>query len=246
MKHASVTFLITMVAGFILLYASQLAWFGEPSIGACNVRIWLGFLGFALAYASLLGKTFRIYRIFSANKKLVRTIITDSALAPYIAIMTGVQLIILVLWVALNPFQPSDQINSARTFINRGCATNAVVWPALALAYSALLALVTLFLSFSTRKVPASFRETFWINNASFVVLFIAAVAVAVGILIADNLLGSYVMATIGLLVGTTAAWGLLLGPKLYIALIATEKNVQVGSSSFKMRSEIQTSTDTN
>lgn len=243
MRHASVSFLVTMVFGFMFLYASQFAWFGNPDQGSCNVRIWLGFMGFVLAYASLLGKTFRIYRIFSANKKLVRTIITDAQLVPYIIIITGVQLVILILWVSLNPFQPFESLNSAKTLINRGCTTNAVVWPALSLCYCALVALATLFLSFSTRKVPASFRETFWINNASFVVLFIAAVAVAVGILIADNLLGSYVMATIGLLIGTTAAWGLLLGPKLYIALIDTAKNVQAGTFS-KNRSELNTSTN--
>jgi ABC-type branched-subunit amino acid transport system substrate-binding protein len=242
MRHASVSFLITMVIGFMLLYVSQFFWFADPTPALCNLRVWFGFMGYVLAYGSLLGKTFRIYRIFSANKKLVRTVITDAQLVPYIIVITGIQLVILILWVSLNPFTPIENLNGAKTLYNRGCGTDAIVWPALSLAYCGVLALVTLFLSFNTRKVPASFRETFWINNASFVILFIAAVAVAVGILIADNLLGSYVMATIGLLVGTTAAWGLLLGPKLYIAVIDTAKNVQAGTMS-KMRSELNTST---
>lgn len=237
MGHASVSFLVTMVVGFIFLYVSQFFWFGDPTVALCNLRVWFGFTGFVLSYASLLGKTSRIYRIFSANKRLVRTVITDAQLMIQIGCMVGVQLIILVLWVSISPFSPTESINSAKTMYNRSCGTPALVFPALSMAYCALLSVVTLFLSFSTRKVPSSFRETFWINNASFVVLFIAAVVVAVGILIADNLLGSYVMATIGLLVGTTAAWGLLLGPKLYVALIATEKNVKGSTTSASMMS---------
>jgi len=227
MAYSSVPFLISMQVGIVLIYVSVLAWFGDPTTGSCNVRIWFGFFGFALLYSALLAKVFRVYRIFSNKRKIKKVVITNAQLAKYVGILVLPQLIVLVLWTSIDTYSPFQAFNSAETLIQRGCTSRSIAWAIVCFAYCGIAGLAAIFLSFATRKLPSGFKETYWINNASFLVFLVGLICVVLSFLLADNLESSYAVAVIGLLTVPTAIWGFLYGPKLYIAFIVPDKNIK-------------------
>lgn len=214
-RYSSPFFLYSILLGLVLIYASLIFWLGYPAVYSCNLKIWLGFVGFTLVFASQITKTFRVYRIFKKRTRIKKVVLKNTHLLKYVAIFTLPTLVILAVWTGVDMLQPVLIPNNSRTYFNIYCQSKSSAWAMVAFLYCAVLVFVTTFLSFRTRKIPDGFRETYWINLATYNTLFCALVGITIGYVISDNLLASHIIVFICVLIGATAILGLLFLPKI-------------------------------
>jgi hypothetical protein len=88
-RASSPNFLLVMIGGCFLLYASVVA-YNFLSEVSCFIWLWFFNIGFVLLFGTLFAKTFRIYRIFS-NKKLKPIKFTDKDVGIVLAVLVGVE-----------------------------------------------------------------------------------------------------------------------------------------------------------
>jgi len=223
-RFASPYFLATIIIGLANFWVSLFGWFGKPTKARCNVRIWFGFIGFAIAYSSLTAKTGRLWYLFRTQKNLKRVNpITNAQLALYVTIMTTVPIIILIFWTAFDPLRPSKE--RTNSFFSFHCSSSSVGWVFTEFVYCGLLTVAGIIFSFKTRKLPSGFRETHWINLISYDVFFCSSLALALGITLYSSVYAAFIVIFIGFFFGAGGYWMLLFGPKMYIAWVTPEKN---------------------
>jgi len=93
-RRSSPLFLITMLVGIILAFASILTFIGKPNKFICIIRPYILVLTFGLTFFSLLLKTFRIKVIFDK----VNIQVKDSNLVMYLCVLLGFELILVTIW----------------------------------------------------------------------------------------------------------------------------------------------------
>jgi len=96
-RRSSPLFLIIMLIGIILSFASVLTFIGKPTDIICVIRPYIIVLAFGLTFYSLLLKTFRIKVIFDK----VNIKVKDSYLIMYLCIILGIELILVTLWTVI-------------------------------------------------------------------------------------------------------------------------------------------------
>jgi len=101
-RRSSPLFLITMLIGIILAFASILTFIGKPTKFICILRPYILVLTFGLTFFSLLLKTFRIKVIFDK----VNIQVKDSNLILYLCIMLGYELILVTIWSIAAGMEP--------------------------------------------------------------------------------------------------------------------------------------------
>jgi hypothetical protein len=60
-RRSSPVFLLVIIFGVVLAMISNFMWFGDLSPEKCHLRVWLGFVGCAIAYSALLSKNWRLW-----------------------------------------------------------------------------------------------------------------------------------------------------------------------------------------
>jgi len=65
LRAATREFLLLILFGVLVSYAGAVAWIAPISASRCELRVWLPLMGFIIAIAPLVSKTYRIKRIFS-------------------------------------------------------------------------------------------------------------------------------------------------------------------------------------
>lgn len=225
MRLASPTFLITTLVGLTMFFSSLVPWMGYPSPASCNLRNWLGHLGFCLALAAIIAKTYRVDVIFRRRKKIKRIIVTNWELAKYVAIIMAPIAILLVVWTIVDRPQARAVSDSDNNRLNIVCGSKSPAWLIAALVYDAFLMLLSLFLSFRTRRVPDGFNETWYIYLSGYNTLVMGILGVTLGYILRTNILALTVIVAVTLLIGGLVIWGLLFLPKLYIGLLHPDRN---------------------
>lgn len=224
-RLASPWFLIITLFGLAVLFGSIFAWMGEPTNASCTVRIWLGFIGFVMAFAALIVKTYRVFVIFRRRRKVKRIVVTNIQLVKYVLVIMLPVVILLVVWTAIDMSRPAFIIDVPNNRINVVCRSKSAAWLIGGLVYCALLMLVSLALSWKTRRVPGGFNETWYVYLSGYNTILMGVIGVAVGYILGNNPLALTVIVSVTILFGGMVLWGLLFLPKLYICFIAKERN---------------------
>ena len=107
-KSTSVSFSMLILTGcYILAGYTVILMVVEPfPLDFCMLRIWFGGTGLSLPLiiATILVKMLRVYRIFTAYKILKRsTHLSDFALLVYTILILSPNIILLILWTAIDP-----------------------------------------------------------------------------------------------------------------------------------------------
>lgn len=225
MRLASPTFLITTLVGLTMFFSSLVPWMGYPSPASCNLRNWLGHLGFCLALAAIIAKTYRVDVIFRRRKKIKRIIVTNWELAKYVALIMAPITILLIIWTIVDRPKATRVTDSDNNRLNVVCGSGSPAWLVAALVYDAFLMLLSLFLSFRTRRVPDGFNETWYIYLSGYNTLVMGILGVSLGYILRTNILALTVIVAVTLLIGGLVIWGLLYLPKLYIGLLQPDRN---------------------
>ncbi|XP_054285265.1 probable G-protein coupled receptor 158 isoform X2 [Macrosteles quadrilineatus] len=95
------TILETILIGILLLYASVIVHFFEPSIERCLFEPWFRELGFIVCYGAIILKLYRILMEFR-TRKAHRWVVRDKDLLKYLSGMVVIMLAYLAAWTATN------------------------------------------------------------------------------------------------------------------------------------------------
>lgn len=220
-RKSSPFFMGIILLGLGLATISVFFWFstadGPSGSARCHLRVWFGFMGAAIAYSALLAKNWRVFYLF--NEPSLRVIaITNNTLLAVLGAVVSPLVIILVLWSALAPFQEVLQPNAANTLAYYTCASaNDKIFAGISFAYMGVLLVFGSILSWKTRALPDVFKESQYIALATYNILFVTAVGVLIGFIVAFEP-PAYTFITVGcILVGAGATWALIFVNKFYI-----------------------------
>jgi hypothetical protein len=143
----------------------------------------------------------------------------NSQLMVYLTVLVCPILISLVLWSSLMPFEVAPIRNGAGSASLLICKSeNDDVFLPISLAYFGLLIVIGAVLSFKTRKLPDSFRESWWIALTTYNHCFVAAICVTVGYLLSFEPIASIFVTCTGLLFCSSVQWALIFAPKVHFA----------------------------
>ena len=151
----------------------------EPDF--CIILIWLSGVGLSLPLilATILIKMLRVYHIFTAHKILKRSAhLSDCALFVYTALIVSPNVILLLLWTAIDRRQRINSFIEHPGFIEikTTCQYSGYgnVWFAPAFAYIFLLSAVVIIVAIRSRKIRlARFKDTKKVNLLIFLLYII-------------------------------------------------------------------------
>jgi hypothetical protein len=113
------------------------------------------------------------------------TAITNSQLFALMGGLLAPQVLVLILWSAINPFGIILQLNVNQRVNFQVCySPTDVIFGSISFAYIGLLLVVGAVLSFKTRRLPDIFKESQYIALSTYNTLFVAVVCVALGIIL--------------------------------------------------------------
>ena len=218
-KAASPLFLFFILLGCQLcLIAVLLPVAQQPSTSSstCGAYAFTLSVGFTLTIASLASKTWRIARIFDRRKLQVRKITDRSLLLP-VAALVAADVLLNVVWLAVDPLLPTDFVSSSNALLHyTACSSrNSLLWYSLQFVPKGLLLAYGVVLASQVRNVPSAFNESKWIGLAVYNIAFCSAIVLAILLLLSTSPSAVFVIRSIGVIWCVLATGGLMLLPKL-------------------------------
>jgi hypothetical protein len=218
--RSSPLFLIIIAFGITLALISVFFWFGEASVAKCHLRLWFGFVGFALAYGAMLAKNARLWYLFSEPSLRVIAI-TNQQLVSYLLMLVAPQIIVLVLWSSLETHTIGTALNGSRTVQYLVCSSpNSRIFAPISFSYMLLLLVIGGVLSFKTRVLPDIFRESNWIALSTYNYIFTATVCLVISFSITSEPIVAVVIACVGIVFSAFMNWALIFLPKFWIIFV--------------------------
>eukprot|EP00004_Rigifila_ramosa_P003531 TRINITY_DN1376_c0_g1_i3.p1 TRINITY_DN1376_c0_g1~~TRINITY_DN1376_c0_g1_i3.p1 ORF type:complete len:3289 (+),score=642.11 TRINITY_DN1376_c0_g1_i3:45-9911(+) len=198
MKGITPMFSLVICFGCILGLVGILFYIGRPSEALCTVRIWLSYLAFVVIFSNLLGKTWRVWRIFE-NKQLRKITITNTDLAQFIGVLVMLEVLGLLIWSAKDTPGQAIWFGSPSAFV---CSSNnSSLYEAIQLIYRFLLLFGGCFLAWNTRNVISRFNESKDIGLSMYTYLIVSFLQTALQFTLAPNTLGLFAVQALGDLV---------------------------------------------
>ena len=189
MRAASPVFLCLTLLGLAVMFVSALMLSLPPSTVSCAGLSWCFHLGFQLAFAPLLAKTYRVYRIYGGQKLSVVKL-SNSRLALIVAALLTMEVGLLAAFQGVSPMRPlivSRNSGSPLRVHDYGqCSVDSAGLPlfiALCIEKGVVLILGAL-MAFSTRRVSATYSESSGIAWSIYNLILSMAVLVPLVLLI--------------------------------------------------------------
>ncbi|KAK7939259.1 hypothetical protein WMY93_002585 [Mugilogobius chulae] len=111
-KMSSPNLNVLTLFGSILTYSSGFLFAAEERGAVIQVRIWTLCLGSTLVFGPILGKTWRLYRVFTQRVPDKRVIIRDIQLMAMVSLLILVDILILVIWNITDPIKCSISLDA--------------------------------------------------------------------------------------------------------------------------------------
>ncbi|KAI8998271.1 7 transmembrane sweet-taste receptor of 3 GCPR-domain-containing protein [Gaertneriomyces semiglobifer] len=226
-KASSLVFSQLIIFGTILGYSLIFLYVGTPSSALCVSQVWVGGVAYTLAVGNLVGKTWRIYKIFTTRGKARP--MKDIHVLMLTLGMLAVELTLDALWTGLAPLEPTlKETDGSRFWV---CdSPNAANRPLtfLNLAWKAILLLTACVLAFLTRNVDVMYGESKAIGASSYVMLLAGAIVVPVVFLPQTESQTAFYLKAAGILLSGVVTNICLFWPKLYSAMV-----IESGNDSF-------------
>lgn len=226
MVYSSPEFLLLSLSGLTLLAVSTLFWIDIPNEARCTSRAWVGFVGYAMVITPLVSKTWRVWKIFKPRRKLRRISLTNFDLIKYTAIILAIYIVVLIFWTAFDMMKRDMVYSSTVEAYIYHCVSKSSLWSLSLFVVSGILLIALLVLSIQTRRSPIEFRETHWINIASFISIFMTIIGLSLGYTLSMSPIAQISIIVMCLLFGSFGIWITIFFPKIYVAIITPQKNV--------------------
>ncbi|EPZ31654.1 GPCR, family 3 domain-containing protein [Rozella allomycis CSF55] len=172
-RKVNLLFCQMLLFGILLVYVSLFFQSAAPSTMNCNVSVWLPLLGFSFICGPMLGKMFKVWRIFHSCK--IKSIsITNYELIKFSSSIILFEVIALSIWtLVLGPSTPivvESTSNSLYTYTvcAKGNSSLDFYLSVSLIACNGLLVLSGVILSFLTRNVDSAYNETRYIGYCMY------------------------------------------------------------------------------
>lgn len=167
-KNKSPPFTILILIGILLwiidgiVSMMDMRVFGNNST-VCHSKPWLLGMGFSFIMASLIVKSYRLWKIFD-NKKAKRLDLRDGAMLKYAAVIIVIELVVLIAWSASNriSFVETTDEEHQRKYLECGHSLG-VQFPsttATIFIINAIYLIIAALLAWQVRNVPKKFGES--------------------------------------------------------------------------------------
>uniref|UniRef100_A0A8C6UF32 Glutamate metabotropic receptor 7 n=1 Tax=Neogobius melanostomus TaxID=47308 RepID=A0A8C6UF32_9GOBI len=220
-----------LLTGIFLCYIITFLMIAKPDVGVC-------------AYAALLTKTNRIYRIFEQGKQTVTAprFISPTSQIAITSSLICVQLLGVLVWFAVDPpntIIDYDEQKTINPMLARGVLKCDITDLQIicSLGYSILLMVTCTIYAIKTRDVPEDFNEAKPIGFTMYTtcIVWLAFIPIFFGTAqSAEKLYIQTTTLTISMNLSASVALGMLYMPKVYIIIFHPEMNVQKRKRSFK------------
>ncbi|TRY85619.1 hypothetical protein DNTS_008761, partial [Danionella cerebrum] len=145
-KMSSPNLNILTLCGSLLTYSSGFLFAMEenshPTVGGSRpflqARIWILCIGSSLVFGPILGKTWRLHRVFSQRAPDKRVIIRDIHLMGLVTLIVLVDLLVLSTWVMVDPIKCSRSVSATMKVIDKDNSLSVTQLDACSCFYSEL------------------------------------------------------------------------------------------------------------
>ncbi|KAI8911190.1 7 transmembrane sweet-taste receptor of 3 GCPR-domain-containing protein [Powellomyces hirtus] len=218
-KASSVTFSQQIILGSVLGYSLIFLYIGQLSKATCISQIWVGGVGFTLAVGNLIGKNWRIYKIFTTKGRAQA--MKDMHVLFMVLGFLLVEVVIDGIWSGIAPLEPMlRETESGRHYACDSTAAANRPLTFVALAYKAILLLTACTLAFLTRNVDVLYGESKAIGVSSYSMLLSGAIVVPLVFLPQTSSQLAFYLKCVGILVSGLVTTFSLFWPKLSMAVI--------------------------
>ena len=173
-KSTSVSFSMLILSGCYILagYTVSLIVVEPFPLDFCMVHVWFGGTGLSipLILATILVKMLRVYRIFIAHKILKRSMhLSDVALLVYTILILSPNIILLILWTAIDPRYRVDSFIEHPGYIENVVTCHPsdyeLTWFVLGFIYLFLLSVAVIVVAIRSRNIRLTqFKDTKKVN----------------------------------------------------------------------------------
>ncbi|XP_058479206.1 probable G-protein coupled receptor 156 [Solea solea] len=111
---------LTYSSGFLFAVDERLHSQGGTSTAVLQARMWTLCVGSTLVFGPILGKTWRLYRVFTQRLPDKRVIIRDIQLMGMVALLILVDLLVLTIWNLTDPIRCSRSVGAVVKVADRG------------------------------------------------------------------------------------------------------------------------------
>jgi hypothetical protein len=225
-KTASPIFLILILFGGMMMYACGIMLVAyPPSSALCAVIPYLGHLAFALAYGSLLAKTYRVGRIFTSDVLTVLRI-TNKDLLGVVGAFCAAVIAYLAIWSASDA--PHRQLIVGDDHLEYiVCQSDHSAWSWVIYLFEALVLGWGMMLCFKNRHIPTLFNESQWIALGIYNLALVGGIVILLDraklVTRPDSLM---LLQVIGMLIATTGTLALVFVPKLMLLMLPDQEMV--------------------
>jgi len=168
MMKAQLDFLALLLFGLLLVSLGSVVFAGEPSGATCMVSEWLVMLGYSTEIIPLIVKVTAINKIMLAAKKMRRVRIEKNLLYKYVAGLSGLTVLYLIVWTLLDPSQregiytiTGDLTQDDATIVSvyYQCSSTSKLWLMVYFVWHIILLACATVLAVQNRKIHATFNE---------------------------------------------------------------------------------------
>ena len=228
---------------FILLITISLSFsvailtLAKPTKVTCTLGVCFRSIVLTTFISILILKTMKILSAFRINviaERFKKFILAAKSQSLLVMALLFVHVLLLVLWITLDPPNQHRTIQPAEETILVRCSLHhSAIGQTFQIAitvYTSFLAIVCTFYTFKARKLPENFNEARYIAFSMYILLLSCAVYYPVDI----GLTGSYAtsLTCAGTLLCSYGLLACMFGPKIYVILRQPEQNTQQAMSS--------------
>eukprot|EP01130_Rhizamoeba_saxonica_P017553 TRINITY_DN8536_c0_g1_i1.p1 TRINITY_DN8536_c0_g1~~TRINITY_DN8536_c0_g1_i1.p1 ORF type:complete len:696 (+),score=144.37 TRINITY_DN8536_c0_g1_i1:44-2131(+) len=223
--------LYVILVGLLVGLSSIIFWGGSPTDVKCHLRVWAPSLAFALVFAPLIAKTWRLYKIFDVSTfGGENVIVTVSEVSAVSSVIILVQIIILSMWSAVGQFKPDITVTDDQEYESCNAMNDVSFAMAIEIFYGSLLLIGGCYLGYALRKIPKMFNETKYIAATIYNMTVWGGITLAISFVLSSQLTLSATVFLIGLIISIALSWALLFLPKIIWVITGKESDVTFNS----------------
>ena len=177
-------YLTVLFVPFLLIEAAPDGWLGFDDGFVCNIMTFLTGISvpFVLLLAALFVKMLRVYAIFLQPFSLKQKLFSNAFLFLYIALILLPTLVILLFWMALDPFRnvTITSLEKSHLLLQERCEIDyPLIWVGLQFLYTLFIIIAVVVLAFKSSEIRyKNFRDTKATNAFAFLSIFTDALGV--------------------------------------------------------------------